>query len=133
MSHKKEAGRKVKQKSVSTDLQRMCIMKYVVIPAIIGATGIGTDVLKKNLQIVPGKHSLRFSRTTVVRGTSHMIPKVLQSVNGMLGFGYRGWFKRGNTRDKRPETRGNEIIIIIIIIIMRQEYDSKRSREDFEI
>jgi hypothetical protein len=33
-------------------------MKYFVIPVIIGATGIVTKVLKKNLETIPGKHSI---------------------------------------------------------------------------
>jgi hypothetical protein len=54
-------------------------MKCFVIPVIIGATGIVTRVLKKYLEIIPGKHSIDSLQETRVLGTSHIIRKVLQS------------------------------------------------------
>jgi len=33
-------------------------MKCTVIPEITGATGIGTEDLKKNLEAMPGEHSI---------------------------------------------------------------------------
>jgi hypothetical protein len=50
----------------------------VIIPSIIGATGTVTGVLKKNLEAVPGKHSIDSVQKTAVVGTAHIIRKVLQ-------------------------------------------------------
>jgi len=49
-----------------------------VIPVIIGATGIVTRSLRKNLEAILGKHSIDSLQKTVVLGTSHIIRKVLQ-------------------------------------------------------
>jgi hypothetical protein len=54
-------------------------MKCMIIPVIIGATGIVTKGLKKNLEAIPGKHSIDSLQTTAILGTSHVIQKVLQS------------------------------------------------------
>ena len=48
------------------------------IPIIIGATGIVTRSLTKNLEAVPGKHSIDSLQKTAILGTSHIIRKVLQ-------------------------------------------------------
>ena len=50
-----------------------------VIPVIIGATGIVMRSLRKNLEAVPGKHSIDSLQKTAILGTSHIIRKVLQS------------------------------------------------------
>ena len=47
-------------------------------PVIIGATGIVTRSLKKNLEAIPGKHSIDSLQKTAILGTSHIIRKVLQ-------------------------------------------------------
>jgi hypothetical protein len=54
-------------------------VKCVIIPVVIGATGIVTKGLKKNLEAIPGKHSPDSPQKTAVLGTSHIIRKVLQS------------------------------------------------------
>ena len=72
--------------------------------------------LKKNLEPVPGRHSLDSLQETATLGTSHTIRKVLQSETGILSGRDRRWFKR-STR-KKPVTRDNNVIIIIIIIII---------------
>jgi hypothetical protein len=51
----------------------------MITPAIIGATGIVTKVLKKNLEATPGKYSIDSLQQTSIFGTSHVIRKVLQS------------------------------------------------------
>jgi hypothetical protein len=61
------------------DIQRMWNMKCMIVQAIIGATGIVTKGLKKNLEAVPGRHSIDSLQKTAVLGTSHIIRKVLQS------------------------------------------------------
>jgi len=45
--------------------------------SIIGATGIVTRSLRKNLEAVPGKHSIDSLEKTAILGTSHIIRKVL--------------------------------------------------------
>jgi hypothetical protein len=51
----------------------------MIIPVIIGATGMATKGLKEVLKYIPGKHSLDSLQNTTVLGTSHTIGKVLQS------------------------------------------------------
>ena len=53
-------------------------LKCTIIPVIIGATGIVTRSLKKNLEAVPGTHSIDPLQKTAILGTSHIIRKVLQ-------------------------------------------------------
>ena len=48
----------------------------MIIPIIIGATGIVTRSLRKNLEAVPGKHSIYSLQKTAVLGTSHIIRKL---------------------------------------------------------
>jgi hypothetical protein len=51
----------------------------MIITVIIGATGIVTKVLKKNLEAIAVKHSTDSLQKTAVLGTSDIIRKVLQS------------------------------------------------------
>jgi len=44
----------------------------------IGATGMVTRRLRKNLEAVPGKHSTDSLQKTATLGTAHTIRKVLQ-------------------------------------------------------
>jgi len=53
-------------------------LKYTIVPVIIGATRIVTRSLKKNLEAVPGKHSIDSLQKTPILGTSYIIRKVLQ-------------------------------------------------------
>jgi hypothetical protein len=53
-------------------------LKCTIIPVVIEATGIVTRSLKKNLEAVPGKHSIDSLQKTTILGTSHKIRKVLQ-------------------------------------------------------
>jgi hypothetical protein len=76
----KEFEKKLKYKNLSIEIQQMWNMKCFVIPVIIGATGIATRGLKKNLETIPGKHSINSLQKTAVLGTLHItIRKVLQS------------------------------------------------------
>jgi hypothetical protein len=75
----KEAEKKLKYKNLSTEIQQMWNMKCLVIPVVIGATGIVTEGLKTYLEIIPGKHSTDYLQKTAILGTSHIIRKVLQS------------------------------------------------------
>ena len=53
-------------------------LKCTIIPVIIGATGRVTRSLRKNLEYIPGKHSVDSLQKTAGLGTSHIIRKVLQ-------------------------------------------------------
>jgi hypothetical protein len=46
-------------------------LKCMIVPVIIGATGIVTRRLKKNLETVPGKHLIDSVQKTAILGTSH--------------------------------------------------------------
>ena len=70
----KEAEKKLKYKSLCIETQRMWNLKCTIIPVIIGATGS----LRKNLEAVPGKHSIDSVQKAAILGTSHIIRKVLQ-------------------------------------------------------
>jgi len=73
-----EAEKKLKYKSLCIEIQRICNLKCMIIPVIIGATGKVTRSLRRNLEAVPGKHSIDSLQKTAVLGTSHIIRKVLQ-------------------------------------------------------
>jgi hypothetical protein len=75
----KEAGKKLKYDSLCIEIQRMWNMKCMIVPAVIGATGIVTRGLWKNVEAIPGKHSIDSLHKTAVLGTSHIIRKVLQA------------------------------------------------------
>jgi hypothetical protein len=74
----KEAEKKLKYKSLCKEIKRMWNLKCMIIPIVIGATGIVTRSLKKNLEAVAGKHSIDSLLKTAILGTSHIIRKVLQ-------------------------------------------------------
>jgi len=74
----KGSGKKLKYKSLCIEFQRMWNLKCTIVPVIIGATGIVTRSLRKNLETVSGKHSIDSLEKTAILGTSHIIWKVLQ-------------------------------------------------------
>ena len=53
-------------------------LKCTIIPVTMGATGIVTISLRKNLDDIPGKHSIDSLQKTATLGTLHIIQKVLQ-------------------------------------------------------
>ena len=69
----KEEEKKLKYKSLCIEIQRMWSLKCTI-----GATGIVTRSLRKNLEAVPGKHSIDSLQKTPTLGTSNLIRKVLQ-------------------------------------------------------
>jgi hypothetical protein len=75
---KKEAEKKLKYNSLCIEIHRMLNLKCTIIPIIIGATGIVTRSLRKNLEAAPGKQLIDSLQQTAVLGTSHIIRKVLQ-------------------------------------------------------
>jgi hypothetical protein len=74
----KEAEKKLKHNSLGIEIQRMWNLKCTIIPVVIGATGIVTKSIRKNLEAIPGKHSIDSIQKTAILGTSHVIRKVLQ-------------------------------------------------------
>jgi hypothetical protein len=75
---RKEAEEKFKYKSLCIEIQRVWNLKCTITPVIIGATGIVTRSLRKNLEAVQGKHAIDSLQKTAILGTSHIIRKVLQ-------------------------------------------------------
>jgi hypothetical protein len=73
----KEAEKKLKYNSLGIEIQQMWNLKYAIILVIIGATGIVTKSLRKNLEAIPGKHSIDSLQKKAILGTSHIIRKVL--------------------------------------------------------
>jgi len=74
----KGSGKKLKYRSLCIEIQRMWNLKCTIVPVIIGATGIVTRSLRKNLETVPGKDSIDSLQKTAILGTSHIIRKVPQ-------------------------------------------------------
>jgi hypothetical protein len=74
----KEEEKRLKYKSVCIEIQQMWNLKCTIIPVIIGATGIVMRSLRKNLEAIPGKHSIDSLQKTAILGTSHIIRKILQ-------------------------------------------------------
>jgi hypothetical protein len=64
---------KLKYKSLSIEIQQMWNLKCMIIPVIIGATGVVTRSLRKNLEAVPGKHSIDSLQKTAILGTAHYV------------------------------------------------------------
>jgi len=57
-SRAKEAEKKVKYKSLRIEIQRMWDLKCKIMPVTIGAIGIVTKRLGKNLEAITGTHSV---------------------------------------------------------------------------
>jgi hypothetical protein len=51
----------------------------MIIPVVIRATGIVTNGLRKNVEAIPGKHSIDSVQKVAVLGIPHATQKVLQS------------------------------------------------------
>jgi hypothetical protein len=74
----KKKAEKLKYKRSCIEIQQMWNTKCMIIPVVTGATKIVTKGLKKNLEPIPGKHSIDSLQKTAILGTSHIIWKVLQ-------------------------------------------------------
>ena len=98
---------------LSTELIIVTIIK----PVLNGATEIVTKDLRKNLEAIPGKHSIDSLQKRAIFVTSHIIRQVLQCETRILSGEKRLWFRR-STRKNRPVTRDNKNNNIIIIIIL---------------
>jgi hypothetical protein len=53
-----EAEKKLKYKSLFIETQRLWNLKCKIIPVITGDTGMVTKGLRKNVEAIPGKHSV---------------------------------------------------------------------------
>jgi hypothetical protein len=73
----KGSGKKLKYSSLCIEIQRMWNLKCTIIPVIIRTTGIVTRNVRKNMEAVPGKHSIDSLQKTAIVGTSHIIRKVV--------------------------------------------------------
>ena len=109
MSCKRKAEKKLKYKSLGMEIQRMWNLKCTIIPVITAAAGIVMRSFRKNLETVPGKHSIDSLQKTAILGTSHIIWKVLQCETGCVSGGDHRWFKRSAVK-KRPVTRDIHIV-----------------------
>ena len=75
----KETEKKRKYRNFCTEIRQMWIMKCMIVPVIIGATGRVKKGFKKLLDNMPRKHSVDSQQKTAALGMSHIIRKVLQS------------------------------------------------------
>jgi hypothetical protein len=78
------------------------------------ATGIVTKSLRKNLEALPGKHSIHSLQKTAVLGTSHIIRKVLQCETGSVSGGGHRWFKR-STGKKACDKR---LLLLLLLLLL---------------
>jgi hypothetical protein len=69
-------------------------MKCMIIPAVIGATGMVTRGLRKNVEVIPGKYSIDSLQKAAILGTSHIMGKVLQCEPCGVSGRDRCWVKR---------------------------------------
>jgi polyferredoxin len=84
---RKRKQKKNKTKKFIIDILRMWDVKCMIIPLIIGATGILKNNLKKNLEAIPVKHSIDSLQKTAILGTSYILRKLLQSEISSLSGG----------------------------------------------
>jgi len=71
----KGSGKEVNIQELCIEIRRMWNLAGTIIPVITGATWIVTRSLRKNLEAVPGKHSIDSIQKTAILGTSHIIWK----------------------------------------------------------
>jgi hypothetical protein len=58
MSHKKKEEKSLIFKSLHIEMQQMWNMKCMIMLVVVGATGIVTNIMKKNFEAMPEKHSI---------------------------------------------------------------------------
>ena len=74
---KKEGDKILKHKDLTIEIQRMWNVKSKVIPVIIGATGTISNLFRKYVSNIPGKHENKEVQKTAILDTAHILRKVL--------------------------------------------------------
>ena len=74
---KKEAEKILKYKDLTTEIQLMWNVKTKAIPVIIGATGTASELFRKYVSNIPGKHEVKELQQTAILGTAHTLREVL--------------------------------------------------------
>jgi len=74
----KEEEKLLKYKCLCIEIKRMWDLKCTFVLVIIGATGIVTRSLRRNLDDITGKHSIDSLQKTAILETSHIIRNVVQ-------------------------------------------------------
>jgi len=74
---KKETEKFLKYEDLTTEIQRMWNVKTKVIPVIIGATGSISELFRKYVGNIPGKHEVKELQKTAILDTAHTLRKVL--------------------------------------------------------
>jgi hypothetical protein len=74
---KKKAGKILKYKDLTIEIQHMWNVKTEVIPVITGATGTISKSFRKYVDNIPGKHEVKELQKTAILGTAHVLQKVL--------------------------------------------------------
>ena len=75
---KKEAGKILKYKDLTIEIERMWNVKTRVIPVIIGATGTISNSFRKYVSDIPGNHDVKELQKTAILG---ICPHTLESAN----------------------------------------------------
>ena len=70
--------KKLKYKNLYVEIKQMWHLKCKIITVVTGTTGILTKGLRKNLEVIPGKHSTDSLQKTAILRTSHIMCQVLQ-------------------------------------------------------
>ena len=78
---KKEAGKILKYKDLTIEIQCMWNVKTRVMPVIIGATGTISISLRKYMSDIPGNRDVKDLQKTAILGTAHILWKVLTQKN----------------------------------------------------
>jgi hypothetical protein len=74
---KKEAGKILKYKDLTLEIQRMWNVKTKVTSVITGASGTISKSFRKYLSSVPGKHDIKELQKTAILDTAHILREVL--------------------------------------------------------
>jgi hypothetical protein len=74
---KKEAEKILREKDLTTEIQRMWNVKAKVIPVIIRAIGTISKSFRKYQSTTKGKHEIKELQKTAVLGTVHVLREVL--------------------------------------------------------
>jgi len=74
---KKEAGKILKYKDLTIEMQRMCNVRTKVVPVILGATGTISKSFRKYVSNIPGENEVKELQKTAILGTARILRKVL--------------------------------------------------------